>query len=592
MPEMKPNSRREFLKQATAGAVVAGAAATGLATPNQAFAAGSGARLAMVIDLRRCIGCRGCSVACKTENNVPLGVWNAAKITALAREFGKAKKACVISYRGAVAHYHGADTERAIQMLAMITGNVNTPGGRCNAVGGSWKYPKPKNTPKAKKLDIFDGDGTAKIPTHHVSQGVIDMIKDGSHGRPAVVWHYTYNPVYTNGDFANNQAVYQDEKLIPYFVSSNIVYDETSSLADLILPDVTYLERWDWDDMASPIQRGEWYVRQPLVTPLGEARDMCDVVCYLAKKLGLDLGVDSKLDFVQQSHALTAKDLKEKGYQLPAGDFFEYMKKHGVFSDPSQPLAYHQHEKKLADKDLKADGVILDEQTGVYWNWKKAHVESEAEARKKGYAHTKKSYSGYVGQNIGETAYKGFAPDKLNKTGYFEIYSEIMEEKGFNPLPSWTPIPEHAARKSDELYLTTYKVAVHIHSRSAHTKLLSEMYHDNPGWINPATAAKFGIKDGDQIKLESPLNSIVTKARVTERIVPDTIAISYHLGRSESGRYASGRTSPFGHNNDPDLQNKWWTEKGVHPNPLMTNSPDPISGQCRFMDNVVKISKA
>jgi tetrathionate reductase subunit B len=32
-------------------------------------------RWAMVIDLRRCIGCHSCSVACKLENRVPLGVF-------------------------------------------------------------------------------------------------------------------------------------------------------------------------------------------------------------------------------------------------------------------------------------------------------------------------------------------------------------------------------------------------------------------------------------------------------------------------------------------------------------------------------------
>ena len=29
----------------------------------------------MLIDLRRCMGCHTCSVACKSENSVPLGVW-------------------------------------------------------------------------------------------------------------------------------------------------------------------------------------------------------------------------------------------------------------------------------------------------------------------------------------------------------------------------------------------------------------------------------------------------------------------------------------------------------------------------------------
>lgn len=32
-------------------------------------------RWGMVVDLRKCIGCNACTVACKAENEVPLGVW-------------------------------------------------------------------------------------------------------------------------------------------------------------------------------------------------------------------------------------------------------------------------------------------------------------------------------------------------------------------------------------------------------------------------------------------------------------------------------------------------------------------------------------
>jgi anaerobic selenocysteine-containing dehydrogenase len=74
----------------------------------------------------------------------------AAKIKSLALEFANTKPSCIISYRGAVAHYNGNDTERAIQMLAAITGNIDNPGGRCKAVGASWKYPKGPKTPGAK----------------------------------------------------------------------------------------------------------------------------------------------------------------------------------------------------------------------------------------------------------------------------------------------------------------------------------------------------------------------------------------------------------------------------------------------------------
>ena len=35
----------------------------------------SGKRYGMLIDLRRCTGCQTCQVSCKSQNNVPLGVW-------------------------------------------------------------------------------------------------------------------------------------------------------------------------------------------------------------------------------------------------------------------------------------------------------------------------------------------------------------------------------------------------------------------------------------------------------------------------------------------------------------------------------------
>ena len=122
----------------------------------------------------------------------------AGTIRRVAREFALAHPAVVISYRGAVAHYNGNDTERALQTLAAITGNIDNPGGRCKAVGPKWKYPKgPKDKPKARKLAIVDGPkGAAVAPTHHMSHNVLKMIKDGSAGRPDIYMCYKYTPVY------------------------------------------------------------------------------------------------------------------------------------------------------------------------------------------------------------------------------------------------------------------------------------------------------------------------------------------------------------------------------------------------------------
>jgi len=67
-------SRREFLKHAgVAGAAIGAVALPAVAARAATYKAGEGPRYAMVIDLRRCFGCHACSVACKAEQDVPLG---------------------------------------------------------------------------------------------------------------------------------------------------------------------------------------------------------------------------------------------------------------------------------------------------------------------------------------------------------------------------------------------------------------------------------------------------------------------------------------------------------------------------------------
>jgi len=514
------------------------------------------------------------------ESGVP-----ADTIREIARGFAKAKSACLVTYRGTVMHYHGADQERAAMLLSAVTNNLDRPGGRCMGVGAGWKHP---STPKAevrKGLHIKDGfPGEAAWPTHHVSQSIIPMIKDGSHGRPSVYWWSCYNPTFINGNNDEARAVFQDESIMPFLITTTIVYDESSQFADIILPDVTYLERWDWEDMVSANQIAEFYIRQPLVKPLGEARCQGDVWPELAKRLGFELAYSSKEDFVRQSCEMTP-GVKEAGG-------FEYMKKHGVWHDKNAKPNYGFYETKV---DVSGDGVILDEKTGVYWNWKKAGVASEAEANNKGYLGTKGAKSAYVAQNVDGTAYLAYPPNtKFLKSGYLDFYSDNLADKGMPAFPTHTPIPEHQKMAKDDLILTTYKIAVHTHSRTAQCKWLSEIKHDNPAWINTRTASERGIKNGDRIKVRSEIGELNTTAYVTEGIVPGVVAISHSLGREHSGIYGSGKKSPIsgGAADDPDAKNIWWDKHGAHPNKIIPNKSDPISGGMRWFDTVVRVERA
>jgi len=464
-------------------------------------------------------------------------------------------------------------------MLDAICGYIDVKGGTCHGVGAKWKYPKVKPDKKPKKLNIIDGfPGDSAFPNHHVSHQVLKMIRDGRFGRPDIYMVYCYQPVYVNGECAENIQILKDETVVPFLITISPFYGETESLADLILPDVTYLERWSWDDMVSYDMIPEFYLRQPAIKPLGEARQFQDVAIDLAERLGHKLPFNSTDDFIQQSCEKSHVD-------------YEYLRKHGVWHNPDEKPHYLSYTRVLKPDDYSGDDVLFDSKTEVYWNWKKSKAKNIDEAVARGYTDTKSAYKGYIGQKSGDKVYAGFKPDKVNKSGKFEIYSDLLKKKGFNPMPTWFAVPDFESRKKDELILSSYKVNVHTHSRTANCKWLSEINHDNSALINPVTAEKRGIESGDRIRIKSTVGEIIMKAEVTEGVIPDLIAISFHLGHWQYGRFASGKESPFGDYNDNDLELKRWSEHGTNPNWLIRNRPDRISGQWLMNDEIVTITK-
>lgn len=584
------------------------------------------------------------------ESTVP-----AERIRRLAVEFATNKPSTLITYRGFVGHYNGAHAEFSAKLLDAICGNMMIKGGTHMKVSGKWQDPYKKvakrvdkelagKRPRAKKLYIVDGDdyGVA-LPTHHTNHRILENIKRGcakTGRRPKIYMLYVYNPVYVNGDCAKNIEIMKNEQYMPLIVSSDTAMSESTSLADYILPDATYLERWTLESPPSYSLIKFLQIRQPVIKPLGEAMDFQDVIIRLCKATNPDVAryfpFDSAEEYTKEASRLTeeyARRHNKKLYDVNGNplnmDLFDYIQNYGVVLQSKKP-SYMTHQKRLKKKEL--EGTIVDEQTGVIWNPKKAKAKEG-----QSYLEAKKGYKGYVGQMIDGVAYKGFKPDKINKSGRLELRSMFLkkaEEKLLTQLtpllkgtenefilghiqsgmPTYIPIPEHILMQKDELIMTSFKVNVQIHSRSQNCKWLTEIYHKNPAWLNTETAKRLGIKDGDLIRVKvvekdypqrgyslPSVTEITTRVNVTECIHPSVIAISYHCGHWAYGRVASGKAV---FPEIVDNSNLWWQRhgdrkfgpewdeaKGVHPNWIIPNAPDPISGQWRSNDTVVTIEK-
>ncbi|MCL4515813.1 MAG: molybdopterin-dependent oxidoreductase [Firmicutes bacterium] len=495
------------------------------------------------------------------ESGVP-----AADIRRIAIEFATARPATTVSYRGACSHENGAMNERCIILLNAITGNVDVKGGFCLPRSGKTKGAPDPKPEKPSVKSVLASPPDYPLASHAANQLVLPMIKAGKQ-KIKVYMTYWYNPAYSLPDTDLAMEVLKDERLIPYFVAIDAYMSEATALADIILPDSTYLERWDPETAGAYSLVPYVALRQPVVPPLGEAVPVRDMFGELARRIGG--GMEKYFDFGATEDYIRVAVLENKGLAEAGG--LEYLKKHGAWYDKSKKPDYKSYAKPLKPEELA--GATVD-----------ANGYSIVKTDKKG----KKQV---VGVMVDGKPCKGFPTGKHGISGKFEIYSKKMEEKGFPALPTYVPVAAHRKMKDDELILTTFKVSTQTQSRTANCKWLTEISHDNPLWIHPRTAAARGIKDGDTVKVVSRLKSAVTRARVTEGIHPGVVAFAMGSGHWEYGRVAGAKNFKSA---DRDTELIWWEKhgNGVHLNSLIPVAADPVGGGQPYMDTVVTVTRA
>jgi anaerobic selenocysteine-containing dehydrogenase len=105
-------------------------------------------------------------------------------------------------------------------------------------------------------------------------------------------------------------------------------------------------------------------------------------------------------------------------------------------------------------------------------------------------------------------------------TGKMELYSTVLEDLGYDPLPHFrepgeSPVSTPELFKEYPLVLSTgYRQPFYFLSQYRNIPWLRSFQKDPLMQVNPETAAKYGIEDGDWAWIESPRGRIKQRARL------------------------------------------------------------------------------
>ena len=183
----------------------------------------------------------------------------------IGREFATAAAPLAIGGGAACAHTNGTDTMLAVNGLNAIAGNLGQPGGV-----------------RFYRRAAFDSGPPVPWLTERSFMELAQRRSGGTH--PAVWLIYDVNPVYSLPPAIPVRALYEQAD---YVVSLGSFLDDTTALADLVLPDHSPLE--SWGDHVLPVSSPSRGVSllQPAVTPLYDTRAIGDTILQTAARLGL-----------------------------------------------------------------------------------------------------------------------------------------------------------------------------------------------------------------------------------------------------------------------------------------------------------------
>ncbi len=530
--------------------------------------------------------------------------------------------------RGISAHSNGFHTCRLIHILQILLGSIDCPGGFL------YKPPYPKQTPPWLKPSgrareaapseplggphlgfptgpedlLLDASGQpqridkafswdAPLASHGMMHTVISNAARGDPYPIEVLFMYMANMGWNssmNIPDTLRQLTDKDPETgaykIPKIIYADAYYSETVPYADLILPDTTYLERWDCISMLDrPISEPSGAadgIRQPVVAPDRDVRAFQEVL--------LDLGARLKLPNL----------VKEDGSPKYPGGYPDYIVNHerkpGI-----GPLAGWRG----ADGQSYGKGAPNPEQLQRYIeNGCFNHEELAPGLRY--FRHANKDYydravaMGYRGTTsriVFQLYLEPMQTFRLAAQGHGKRVPPAEHRARiatyFDPLPFWYEPFEGAALAEDAgssaefpMHAVTQRPMAMYHSWGSQNAWLRQIHGSNRLYMNRGRAQELGIEDEDWVWISSQLGRVKAQVSLMEGVNPDTVWTWNAIGKRKGAW-----------NLDPDAAE---ASHGFLLNHLIAelmpergggyrySNSDPVTGQAAWYDLRVRVEKA
>ena len=399
-----------------------------------------------------------------------------------------------------------------------------------------------------------------------------------------MAWNSSMN---TTGTRAMLAAKHDDGSYkIPFVIVADAFASETVAFADLVLPDTTYLERFDaislLDRPISEPDAAADAIRHPIIALDRDVRPWQDVLVELAGRLGFP--------------AFTKDDggRKFSGYE----DFIvRYERAPGIgflagwrgvdgkrslvgAPNPNQWQAYKDHKAFFAFHLPDAIKWHRYANLGYLEFAKKVGFVGEVEPI------VMQIYSEPLQKFrlAGQGLYDGPCPTDPADCARLTKY--------FDPLPFWYSPLEMQATDGDEypLHALTQRPMMMYHSWDAQNAWLRQIIADNAMYVNVATAAALGLADGDWAWVASHVGRLRCRIRTMEGVEPNTVWTWNAIGK-QSGAWGLAPDAPEATNGF--LLNHLIAEHlpGSMPGGRRMTNSDPITGQAAWFDLRVRITR-